>query len=97
MEGVVKFPIGCGWPKEWKKAWKLDDWIGDCEHCVDGVDEDSVRRKSRRNSSYQISVSGLVVEVVEVALQVPKGSHLLIFTNGDVRGGLRGSGVCVAG
>ena len=40
------------------------------------------RRKSRRNSSYQISVSGLVVEVVEVALQVPKGSHLLIFTKG---------------
>ena len=28
-----------------KKAWKLDDWIGDCEHCVDGVDEDSVSKK----------------------------------------------------
>ena len=29
-----------GWPKEWKKTWNLNRWVGDSEHCVDVVDKD---------------------------------------------------------
>ena len=59
VEVVVKFPIECGWPKEWEKSWDLDRVVSDTKYCVGVVDENSDSEETpvemfRTRSGFQI-------------------------------------------
>ena len=59
VEVVVKFPIECGWPKEWEKLCDLDRVVSDTKYCVGVVDENSNSEETpvemvRTRSGFQI-------------------------------------------